>query len=133
MSDTGDRLAVREVLVRYADGVDAKDLARVASCFTPDCAYEGQLGHGTVRDALARLEEAFARYRRTQHYLGVSEIAVAGDRAQAQTGCLAWHVGDDGVRLLVGVRYVDGLSRRADGWRIHRRGVQTLWRHATSA
>ena len=122
-----DRLALRDLLTRYAHGVDTQDLPLVASCFTPDCAYEGQLGRGTIADALARLAEAFARYRTTLHYLGISEIAVAGDAARTETGCLAYHVRTDGRHLLAGVRYGDDLVRTLDGWRICRRVVRTFW------
>src|SRR5262249_22813509 len=53
-----DREDVRDVLLSYARGVDAKDLARVAACFTPDAAYDGALGTGTIADALRSLDGA---------------------------------------------------------------------------
>ena len=59
-----DRTAIREVLLRYARGVDARDLALVASCFTPDAAYRGALASGTIADALAALPHGHAALRR---------------------------------------------------------------------
>ena len=32
-----DRAAIRDVLLRYARGVDRRDLAMVRACFMPDC------------------------------------------------------------------------------------------------
>jgi uncharacterized protein (TIGR02246 family) len=122
-----DREAVREVAHAYARAVDRKDLAAVAACFAPDCAYEGALGHGTIADALAALERAFDRYERTMHLIGTQHVAVDGDDARAESCCVAYHVRRDGGRFTAGVRYLDALRRTADGWRICRRQVRTEW------
>jgi ketosteroid isomerase-like protein len=123
-----DREDVRDVLHAYARGVDAKDLPRVASCFTPDAAYDGALGRGTIDDALAVLRGAMGRYTATVHRIGNQTVTVDGDRARSEADCLAEHVLADGAQLTVAVRYHDDLVRSADGWRIARRAVTTLWR-----
>jgi ketosteroid isomerase-like protein len=122
-----DRDAVRALLHGYAVAVDRKDLDAVTRCFTPDCAYEGSLGHGTIADALRALEGAFARYARTMHVVGTQAIELDGDVASAETYCVAHHVRHDGRHLVVGVRYVDVLVRTADGWRIRSRLARTEW------
>ena len=129
MSDaTADRIAIRDVLARYAAAVDAKDLDAVAACFTPDCAYAGSLGSGTIADALEALTNAMARYDATTHLLGASVVAVDGDTATADTPCVAHHVLPGGRHLTVAVRYADALTRTPTGWRIRRRKVQATWR-----
>lgn len=122
-----DRDALRDVLLAYARGVDAKDLARVAACFTPDAEYDGALGRGTIGDALRALDGAMRRYAATVHRIGNQTVAVDGDQAHSETDCLAEHVLGDGGHLLVAVRYRDDLVRSPDGWRIARRAVTTLW------
>lgn len=123
-----DREDVRDVLLAYARGVDAKDLARVAACFTPDAAYDGALGRGTVDDALRALDGAMRRYAATVHRIANQTVSVDGDRAHSEADCLAEHVFADGGHLLVAVRYHDDLVRSPGGWRIARRAVTTLWR-----
>ena len=122
-----DREAVRELAHRYAVAVDRKDLDAVARCFTPDCAYEGALGRGTIADALRALADAFARYERTMHLVGTQTIALDGDRASMETYCVAHHVLPGGRQLTVGVRYLDEVQRTADGWRIARRTATREW------
>jgi uncharacterized protein (TIGR02246 family) len=122
-----DREAIRALLARYAIAVDRKDLAMVAGCFTEDCVYDGALGQGTIADALRTLAAAFGRYARTMHVMGTQLVELAGDRASAETYCVAYHVHPDGRQRTVGVRYLDALVRTDDGWRIRSRVVRTEW------
>jgi ketosteroid isomerase-like protein len=122
-----DRIAIRELLLRYARGVDARDLALVASCFTPDAAYRGALAVGTIADALAALPAAIGRYRATRHAITAQTLTIEGDTAHSSADCTAQHWLPDGGCRTVGVRYRDDLQRGADGWRITRRDVETLW------
>jgi 3-phenylpropionate/cinnamic acid dioxygenase small subunit len=122
-----DRAAIHDLLLRYARGVDRRDLALVASCFTPDCAYEGALGRGSIGDALALLEVAMGRYERTLHFVGNQLVELDGDRARSETYAVAYH-GLPGGRLYVtAVRYLDELVRHDGGWRIARRTVTREW------
>lgn len=122
-----DRIAIREVLLRYARAVDARDLAVVASCFTPDAHYRGALATGTVADALAALPTAMARYTATRHAITAHTVELAGDEATSTAECTAMHWRPDGTCRTVGLRYRDGLVRTAAGWRIARRDVESLW------
>ena len=125
-----DREAIHDVLLRYARGVDRKDLDLVASCFTPDAAYEGALGTDTVATALASLRDAMARYEGTLHFIGNQLIELSGDSARSETYAIAYHrLSIDGAASLftVGVRYLDDLARHAERWLIHRRVVKTEW------
>jgi len=86
-----DRAAVRDVLYTYARGVDRKDIALVASCFAPDCAYEGSLGRTNARDALARLEQRWTEFDATMHFMGNCLVELDGDVARSETYCVAYH------------------------------------------
>ncbi len=133
LQDLVDRAAIHDVLLRYARGVDRRDLALVASCFRPDAAYEGTLGHGTVADALAALGPAMARYARTLHVLGNQTIELAGDSAESETYALAHHVLVDGRHRVVAIRYCDHLVRDGETWRIARRVVHREWERTDAA
>ena len=122
-----DRLAIRELLQRYARGVDTRDLALVASCFTSNAGYRGALAQGTVADALAALPAAMARYTATRHTITDHTAEVTGDTAHSTAACTARHWMPTGGCRVVGVRYRDELARGADGWRITRRDVDALW------
>ena len=123
-----DRAAIRDVLLRYARGVDRRNLAMVRSCFAPDCAYEGTLARGTIADALASLAERLGRYAGTMHLMGNQLITVDGDAATSETSCVAYHrLADGGTDFVTGVRYLDDLSRDGDDWRIRRRAVRLDW------
>jgi ketosteroid isomerase-like protein len=125
-----DRAAIRDLLLRYARGVDRKDLALVASCFTPDATYEGALASGTARDALAALPARMGRYESTMHFIGNHLIEVAGDTATSEAYAVAYHrqqLGGRSVDLVVGIRYLDELVRRSDQWLIRHRQVRREW------
>jgi len=125
-----DRAAIQDLLVRYAHCVDRRDLDAVAACFTPDAAYSGSLGEGTIQEALIALRDRMGRYESTMHLLGNQLIEIDGDRARSETYAIAHHrINNDGDRrsLAVGVRYEDELIRRDGRWLICARVVHMEW------
>jgi SnoaL-like protein len=125
-----DRTAIHDVLLRYACGVDRRDLDLVASCFVPGAAYDGALGQGTIETALIALRERLARYQSTMHFIGNQLIEVAGDTARSETYAIAYHrsATDAGPTLFVaGVRYLDDFVRADGVWRISGRVVKMEW------
>ncbi|MBM4264995.1 MAG: nuclear transport factor 2 family protein [Deltaproteobacteria bacterium] len=148
----GDVRAIRALLERYAEAVDARDLGGVASCFTEDAAYEGSLAGSDIRSALPDLATRWQEYERTRHSIGCQlvELPRPGERgpfeAHAETyvsvrqqrrrdGRLEgrWVVlvyRDDLVRAPA-----EGRPAAASPWRIARRRVHTYfrldWSHTT--
>jgi hypothetical protein len=120
-----DTLAIRDLLYRYARGVDRRDLTLVRSCFAPGCRYDGALAQGTIADMLAALPAAMDRYTATMHFMGEPAVTLDGDRAHSTTPTLASHVLRDpaGALRLVAVRYDDLLARTDQEWRIVARRV----------
>jgi hypothetical protein len=129
LAEASDRLALRDLLCRYARGVDRRDLPLVRSCFTPDCRYDGALGHGTIDVAVAALGDAMGRYRATFHFVGTQRIALGGNTADSETYAVAYHLvrGPGARHLTVGVSYGDACVRTREGWRITARTVRRVW------
>jgi ketosteroid isomerase-like protein len=125
-AEADDREAIRELLLRYARGVDARDLALVRSCFVPGAAYRGALASGTIADALDALPAAMSRYTATRHAITAQSLDIEGDTARSSADCTAQHWLPDGSCRTVSVRYDDELVRGPAGWRISRRHVEQL-------
>jgi 3-phenylpropionate/cinnamic acid dioxygenase small subunit len=124
LRELSDRAAIHDLLMRYAHGVDRRDLAMVEACFAPDAAYEGALGVGTIEVALAALRERMVRYQSTMHFLSNQLIELDGDAARCETYALVYHrlyADEGGQDFIVGVRYLDELARHGAGWWIVRR------------
>jgi ketosteroid isomerase-like protein len=125
-----DRAAIHDLLLRYAHAVDRRDLEQVASCFTPDAAYQGSLGEGTIQVALSALSERMGRYRTTTHLLANQLVEIRGDMARSETYAPVYHRLDEDLGahdLIVAVRYLDDLQRSSDGWLICKRVTKMEW------
>lgn len=130
LQELRDRAAIHDLLMRYARGVDRRDLDLVAACFAPEARYEGALGVGGIDLALAALRVRMQRYRTTMHLLANQLIELAGDRAHCETYALVYHrlVDDAEVEdFVVGVRYLDDVARHGDGWWIVHRTAVLEW------
>lgn len=129
------RLALSDLVHRYAAYVDARDAEGVAALFTedavlvvpepprtlePDVERHGRDG---VREALA----ALAGTVRTVHEVVGEVYDNAGpDRARGSVAGVAHHLlasGDQMTDLLWRLRYADEYERTPDGWRIARRAL----------
>ena len=121
-------LAVRDLLYRYARGVDRRDPALVRACFAPDARYEGALASGTIADMLSALPAAMARYTTTLHFMSEPAVTLHGHAAHSETPTVAFHVLRDTAALrTVAVRYLDRLEMGPAGWWIVARRVQRCW------
>ena len=71
MSDVADRIAVQDVMLRYATGVDERDMDLYRSCFADDVEVVGfgtEVYHG-VDNWASYVEKALEAYGPTQHML----------------------------------------------------------------
>lgn len=136
---SADRLAIRELVDRYARAADRVDGAAAAALFTPDGALRifERGGDAAVRERLGReaIATAFAglsRYDVTLHVVANHLIEFTGeDAATGETYCLAHHVRTigEGVEAhpsdhLMAIRYLDQYRRTEEGWRIAQRHLQ---------
>src|SRR4029450_8096882 len=80
-----DKIEIRELLSRYARGVDTKDWELWKSVFTPDATLDYSSAGAPVgsRDELAAwLERGIGTVPMTQHFITNVEIQLDGDRAK---------------------------------------------------
>ena len=119
-----DRIALQDVMLSYAAGVDERDFDLYRSCFADDVEVFG-FGDETVHGAeawLAYVKNALERFGPTQHMLGPQLATVDGDNAHCRTDVQALHYlkEPEGSTLTLWATYKSDM-RRIDGrWRIVR-------------
>ena len=118
-----DRVAIQDVMTRYATGVDTRDLGLHESCFAEDVTVSGFDRGGPLigRAAwMAFVHKALERFGATQHLIGNHVVEVQGDEARMRTYVQATHVlaADQRAIFTLWATYHTVLRRTADGWRI---------------
>ena len=139
LSEAADRLAIAEVLHRYARGLDAGDADLTLSCFSDDCVYhiagETLRGREELRPLFGDPRSHAARTGLDSvdgftHTMSNIEVCIDGERASALSIVGAHVLGArDGCRLIVVrcVRYRDALVRRGVDWLIAERRHSLQW------
>jgi hypothetical protein len=133
-----DRLAINELIARYAYAVDGRDDDGVAACFTDD-AQASFAGVPTGRGgrAIAQfLAESMGGERRplTTHRFTNVIVDLRGDEADVESSGVVYAVRGEPERLRVrGLTYRDRVIRTEDGWRIRRRIHNVSWEAAADA
>jgi len=123
-----DRLAIHDLVNRYAAGVDRRDFDLVASCFTPDVEVIGWGGRDLAdRDDLLELIRGVAAFDMTMHMMGNQRIEVHADAAWVVTRARLAHRlrRPDSSMYELNVedaRYTERLARREGRWVITQRG-----------
>ena len=133
MDQWHDVVAIRDVIDRYAAGVDGRDWDLVSTCFTADChADYGRSGQWTSRPPFVDwLEEIHSGVGPTMHRITNHQVKVDNDTATATSYLDALLQVENGEYDLLHVvaSYHDRLVRGADGWQIaDRRLSDFLWR-----
>jgi len=119
-----DLRAIEQLMVRYADRIDANDPEGAAACFTEDGVgkYWGEYrGRKEIASRLSRILDLFAA---TSHHLSNVSIRLDGDRANAMSYVYAFHrmAGTNDPMHYWG-RWVDRLVRTDEGWLFAEREV----------
>jgi hypothetical protein len=129
-----DRLAINDLLVRYAWAIDTKDWDALDGVFTPDAHIDytatGGIA-GTLGEIKPWLAESLAAFPATQHLLANSQVTLAGDTATARTAVYnpmgaATREGPLHFFFMGGI-YADQLVRTPAGWRITDRVEHFVW------
>ena len=127
--DVGDRLAISDVLIRYATALDGRDWELLASCFTDDATLDYDTSGTYGRDAFVEhCRAGLARMKATQHCVTNHVISTDGDRAHSTSYVIAQHVRANDVTFTLGGTYSDDLVRVGTGWRIASRRFVTSWK-----
>jgi len=119
-----DFRAIEQLMVRYADRIDANDPEGAAACFAEDGIgkYWGEC-RGR-KEIAARLGKILDLFSATSHHLSNVSIHLDGDRATAMSYVYAFHrMADTGDPLHYWGRWVDRLVRVDEGWRFAEREV----------
>lgn len=119
---------IREVLARYARGVDRADGPLLKSCYHEDAIEEH--GGAYSGNAFAYVDGAIPRIERLgpmQHLLGTSHIEFDGDLAYVETYIwtfLRLRLESGDLDTFTGGRLIDRFERRDGAWKIaHRRTI----------
>jgi len=124
-----DEKAIREVIVRYGEYLDARDYAGYASLFASDGEWVGGFGHvkgpAAIRqmlvDNLGEPAEGFVN-KSSFHLMTTVVVDVDGDTAKARSRYLFFTASpDDRPVVSLAGRYEDEFVRENGEWKIKRR------------
>jgi hypothetical protein len=129
-----DRLAISDVVVRYATAVDGRDWDLYASCFTDPLdvdfpSFSDRPGAPMARSAwVERVRGTIDGFDVTQH-LSTNHVATfaTDDEATCVSQMQAMHVLDR-RQVVLGGYYTNTLVRTPAGWRICRCALTVTWR-----
>jgi uncharacterized protein (TIGR02246 family) len=124
-----DEKAIREVVIRYGEYLDARDYAAYASLFASDGVWTGGFGSATgpaaiqamLEKNLGKPEEGFIN--KTNFHLNTTVVvAVDGDTAKVRSRYLFFTASPENrpAAALAG-RYVDDFVRESGTWKIKSR------------
>jgi ketosteroid isomerase-like protein len=124
LQDLLDIHAIEQLMIRYADRIDANDPEGAAACFTQDGVgnYWGVFeGRKAIADRLAIILSIFSA---TSHHLTNASINLEGDQATALSYVYAFHtMAGSGEPWHYWGRWVDRLERTDEGWLLAEREV----------
>lgn len=124
-----DRIALTDVMLKYAKGVDQRDMALYASTFADDVEVVGfgaETYHG--RDAwVAYVKKALEAYGPTQHMLGPQLAEVNGDTAHCRTDVQAQHflIDKPDTTVTLWATYNTDMKRIGGEWKIVRHELES--------
>lgn len=135
MEHLADHHAIVALTHAYCWALDSHRWDDLEQVFTPDAT--AVLGSPELRGVEAikrRIEQALGSLDDSQHMVNTHEVRIDGDTATSRCYFHAQHVrraaaeqGTGGRHYIVAGRYEDRLVRTAEGWRIARRELITMW------
>jgi hypothetical protein len=127
LQQLSDRLEINDLLCRYAEALETKDWALLATCFTEDAAvdYSASGGvQGTLEQAVAFLSQTIPLFSATFFVCTNAQVSIDGDEATGrthfQTTMLLGERSSASYLVAAGY-YVDRFRRTDAGWRINQR------------
>jgi 3-phenylpropionate/cinnamic acid dioxygenase small subunit len=123
-----DRMEIEDLPKRYAQGIDARDWEAVDACFWPDADVHGTTSQGKYPEYIANLRKSVEQFHTTMHFFGTQVSRVSGDTGHVTTYGIAFHLGERVDEFVVGVRYLDDVTRVGGRWKIANRKVEGVWR-----
>lgn len=135
---TTDRLAIRELVDRYAYCADTRDARGQMALFTPDTHFvvymdaKSDIPTQTIdnRDDLFPVFDNLNTYKATMHFNGQSTVQLQGDSATGISYCMAHHltVEQDRQKLMIAaIRYHDRFVKQNGQWLFAERKLLVDW------
>ena len=137
--EAADRLAIRELVERYAHCADRRDANGQMALFSADTHFMVYMDAKDPapsmelhsREALAPVFADLNQYAATMHFVGQSTIStLSGDRARGEAYCIAHHLTIDGEkrRMMVAyLRYLDSFVKTDGAWLFAERRLYVDW------
>jgi ketosteroid isomerase-like protein len=123
-----ERLALSDLVGRYASLVDARDLGALGGLFTDDAVLLTAAGERRGREEIMDAMRGLERYEATFHLIGQSRHWREGVATFGEAACVAhhWRV-RDGVEHdhVMFIRYHDTFAHDGD-WRFSRRELEVV-------
>ena len=121
-NNVADRIALQDVMLKYAAGVDERDFDLYASCFLENVEVL-DFGEAPINGRVEWVEYvrgALDNYGPTQHMLGPQLASVNGDNAHCRTDVQALHYlkQPEGEILTLWATYETDMVRTDEGWKI---------------
>ncbi|MEC7958580.1 MAG: nuclear transport factor 2 family protein [Pseudomonadota bacterium] len=121
-NNVADRIALQDVMLKYAAGVDERDFDLYASCFLENVEVV-DFGEDPIngRDEWVEyVKGALNNYGPTQHMLGPQLATIDGDNAHCRTDVQALHYlkQPEGEILTLWATYETDMVRTDEGWKI---------------
>ena len=121
-NNVSDRIALQDVMLKYAAGVDERDFDLYASCFIENVEVL-DFGEAPIngRDEWVKyVKNALDNYGPTQHMLGPQLATINGDNAHCRTDVQALHYlkQPEGEILTLWATYETDMIRTDEGWKI---------------
>ena len=127
-----DKAGIREVMMRYARGIDRRDMDLIASTFTSDAyAKYGERESCGRDDIVSALRSSTSRFDRSTHSMGDQQVSISGDTAEVETYAidyLLYTIEGKQYQSIGGLRYQDKMVRRDGRWLVQHRSLLTDWR-----
>ena len=119
-----DTRAIEQLMIRYADRIDANDPEGAAACYTEDGIGKYWGTFQGRKDIAARLRKILDGFATTSHHLSNVSIRLDGDRATAMSYVYAFHrLAGTNDPLHYWGRWVDKLVRIDGQWLLAEREV----------
>jgi SnoaL-like domain len=143
VTESTDRLAIRELFDAYAHCADRRDAEGQKALFTVDTRFAVFMhGEGTeptyVLDGREALTPVFAdlnRYDVTTHFNGQSTVTIDENRATGESYTIAHHVYTEDNRrkiMIASLRYLDTFVKLEGSWYFAERNLIVDWSETRS-
>ena len=138
LQELEDRIAIRELIDRYAFCADTRDAQGQMALFTEDTNFEVFMDekNPTPTQVVSSRKDLFPvfdnlnTYLSTMHFNGQTAIKVDGNKSTGLTYCRAYHLTiQDGVQklMIAGIRYYDIMVKQSGAWLFAERKLKVCW------